>query len=129
MTSVFPILRDVSLARCNTFGLEARAHAFLSLTDAAQLQTLRADAALTALPRLILGGGSNVLLTRNFPGVVIHVELKGMALLDEDDDVRRIRVAAGENWHDFVMWTLAQGYGGLENLSLIPGSVGAAPIQ
>ncbi|HEX7645043.1 MAG TPA: UDP-N-acetylmuramate dehydrogenase [Noviherbaspirillum sp.] len=122
------ISRDISLSRYNTFGLEARAERFLSLTDASQL-TLLSEAAFSGMPRLILGCGSNVLLTRDFPGIVIHVELKGITLLGEDDEVRRIRVAAGENWHGFVMWTLAQGYGGLENLSLIPGSAGAAPIQ
>ncbi len=129
MTPALPISRDVSLLKCNTFDLEALAGHFLPLTDPAQLTQLRADTATAALPRLILGGGSNVLLTRDFPGLVIHVELKGIELLGEDREVRRIRVAAGENWHDFVMWTLDQGYGGLENLSLIPGSVGAAPIQ
>ncbi len=129
MTQALPISRDVSLAKCNTFGLDARAGYFLPLTDAAQLTRLLGDEAAAALPRLILGGGSNVLLTRDFPGLVIHVELKGIEMLGEDAATRRIRVAAGENWHDFVMWTLAQGYGGLENLSLIPGSVGAAPIQ
>ncbi|HEX8956956.1 MAG TPA: UDP-N-acetylmuramate dehydrogenase [Burkholderiaceae bacterium] len=122
------ISRDISLSGYNTFGLEARAERFLSLTDASQV-TLLSEAAFSGMPRLILGGGSNVLLTRDFPGLVIHVELKGITLLEEDDVVRRIRVAAGENWHGFVMWTLAHGYGGLENLSLIPGSAGAAPIQ
>ena len=125
----YNISRDVSLAPHNTFGLEAKAAYFLELTDVAQLAQLRADAARAALPRLILGGGSNVLLKRDFPGLVIQVALQGIELLSEEGALRRVRVAAGENWHGFVMWTLAQGYGGLENLSLIPGSVGAAPIQ
>ena len=129
MDAPLTISRDVPLTRCNTFGLAAKAHRLLSLTDTEQLAQLGAETALSALPRLILGGGSNVLLTRDFPGLVVHVQLKGIELLDDDGEVRRIRAAAGENWHDFVMWTLAQGYGGLENLSLIPGSVGAAPIQ
>jgi UDP-N-acetylmuramate dehydrogenase len=125
----YSISRDASLAQHNTFGLEAKAAYFLELSDIAQLGALRADAALDALPRLVLGGGSNVLLTRDFPGLVIQVALQGIELLSEEGPLRRVRVAAGENWHGFVMWTLAQGYGGLENLSLIPGSVGAAPIQ
>jgi len=129
LTQALEIPHDVSLLRHNTFGLEARAKRFLCLTDAAQLALLHADSTIAALPRLTLGGGSNMLLTRDFPGLVIHVQLKGIELAGEDDTTHRIRVAAGENWHDFVMWTLDHGYGGLENLSLIPGSVGAAPIQ
>jgi UDP-N-acetylmuramate dehydrogenase len=125
----YSISRNVSLAQHNTFGLEAKAAYFLELTDVAQLDALRADATLAGLPRLILGGGSNVLLTRDFPGLVIQVALQGIELLGEEGALRRVRVAAGESWHGFVMWTLAEGYGGLENLSLIPGSVGAAPIQ
>jgi UDP-N-acetylmuramate dehydrogenase len=124
-----PILHHVSLRGNNTFGIEASAQAFLALTDVAQLPRLHADSLLAAMPRLVLGGGSNILLTSDFPGLVLHVQLSGIELVGEDADVRRIRVAAGENWHRFVLWTLAQGYGGLENLSLIPGSVGAAPIQ
>jgi UDP-N-acetylmuramate dehydrogenase len=129
MTQALTISSAVSLSRHNTFGLDAKAAHFLALTDTVQLAQLHVDAAMMALPRLILGGGSNILLTRDVSGLVIHVELRGIEVLGEDDKVYRIRVAAGENWHDFVMWTLAQGYGGLENLSLIPGSVGAAPIQ
>ena len=129
MKPPLPIVHNVSLRGNNTFGVEAGAQAFLALTDVAQLPLLRADPALAAMPRLVLGGGSNILLTSDFPGLVLHVELTGIELVGEDAQVRRIRVAAGENWHRFVLWTLAQGYGGLENLSLIPGSVGAAPIQ
>jgi UDP-N-acetylmuramate dehydrogenase len=81
------------------------------------------------MPRLVLGGGSNLLLTRDFPGLVLHIALQGREVLAGDATHHHVRAAAGENWHEFVQWTLAQGLGGLENLSLIPGTVGAAPIQ
>jgi UDP-N-acetylmuramate dehydrogenase len=93
------------------------------------LPAVRDDAAFGSLPRLVLGCGSNILLTSDFPGLVLHMELRGIAIERQDTRATYIRVAAGENWHQLVLWTLAHGFGGLENLSLIPGSVGAAPIQ
>jgi UDP-N-acetylmuramate dehydrogenase len=123
------IEHNISLRHLNTFGVEANARAYLKLTDVAQLHAIRSDSQLNALPRLILGGGSNLLLTADFEGMVIHVDLRGIEVVGTDDKASYVRAAAGENWHQFVQWTLAQGYAGLENLSLIPGSVGAAPIQ
>ena len=120
---------DFPLRALNTFGVEATAHAYLPVTDVAQLKEVRRDPELAGLPRLVLGGGSNILLTRDFPGLVLHMQSKGITVIGEDNDASYVRAAAGENWHGFVQWTLAQGLGGLENLSLIPGSVGAAPIQ
>src|SRR5690606_4483103 len=79
--------------------------------------------------RLVLGGGSNVVLTGDFAGTVLKVDLPGRRLLRTEADAWIVEAGAGENWHDFVRWTLAQGWPGLENLSLIPGTVGAAPIQ
>lgn len=93
------------------------------------LQKVMAMPDLADLPRLILGGGSNILLTGDFPGVVLHMQNKGIAIVGDDADAIYVRAAGGENWHQFVLWTLQHGLGGLENLSLIPGSVGAAPIQ
>ena len=84
---------------------------------------------LMKLPRLVLGGGSNIVLTRDFPGLVLHMATQGIALKSEDADACYVCAAAGEGWHQLVLWTLEQGLGGLENLSLIPGSVGAAPVQ
>jgi UDP-N-acetylmuramate dehydrogenase len=81
------------------------------------------------LPRLVLGGGSNVVLTGDFAGLVLLVALRGRRIVREDADAVYVEAAAGEPWHDFVAWTLAQGLPGLENLALIPGTVGAAPIQ
>ncbi|HEX2605478.1 MAG TPA: UDP-N-acetylmuramate dehydrogenase [Oxalicibacterium sp.] len=129
MSSSLPIQRQASLRPFNTFGVDARANAYLAVDAVSLLEAVRRDAELAVLPRLVLGGGSNILLTRDFPGLVLHMQLKGIALVGEDDDAWYVRAAAGENWHDFVQWTLAQGFGGLENLSLIPGSVGASPIQ
>ncbi|MDM7322384.1 MAG: UDP-N-acetylmuramate dehydrogenase [Gammaproteobacteria bacterium] len=119
----------VSLLTHNTFRVEARARYFVTLEQLEEIPVLLADERLRTLPRLILGGGSNVLFRDDFPGVVVRVALQGIELLDEDGSHRLVRVAAGENWHDFVRWTVEQGWPGLENLSLIPGTVGAAPVQ
>lgn len=129
MTQSLPVQHHYSLRQLNTFGVAASAQAYLPVTDAAQLEQVRQDATLAALPRLVLGGGSNILLTRDFPGLVLHMGIKGIEIVGEDETATYVRAAAGENWHQFVLWTLEHGLGGLENLSLIPGSVGAAPIQ
>ena len=129
MSQTLPIQRDISLRPYNSFGIDARASAYLRVTDAAQLAAVREDAALMALPRLVLGGGSNIVLTRDFPGLVLHIATTGIAQAGEDAQANYVRAAAGENWHALVLWTLDRGMGGLENLSLIPGSVGAAPVQ
>ena len=120
---------DFSLRTLNTFGVEARAHAYLQVDHADVLAAVRNDPDLCALPRLVLGGGSNILLTADFAGLVLHMRSTGIAIIGEDADAVHVRAAAGENWHGLVLWTLAQGLAGLENLSLIPGSVGASPIQ
>ncbi|QJD98717.1 UDP-N-acetylmuramate dehydrogenase [Massilia forsythiae] len=124
-----PIAADVSLATLNTFRIDARARRYLRVTDARQLAAALADPELAALPRLVLGGGSNILFTGDFDGLVLHMALPGRALVGERDGRVLVRAGAGEHWHAFVEWTLAQGLGGLENLALIPGTVGAAPIQ
>ncbi len=129
MPTQLPLQTDVALDLLNTFGIAATARHFLHLTAIDQLQLLSELPMLASLPRLILGGGSNVILTRDFPGLVLHMGLRGRELVDEDEHDFYVRAAGGENWHEFVSWTLQQGWGGLENLSLIPGSVGAAPIQ
>jgi UDP-N-acetylmuramate dehydrogenase len=123
------ILADFSLQSLNTFGIAARARRYLRVTGVAELAAVRADPLLAAMPRLLLGGGSNLLFTGDFDGLVLHVTSAGRAVIDVDAERTLVRAAAGENWHGFVQWTLEQGLGGLENLSLIPGTVGAAPIQ
>lgn len=120
---------DVSLQAFNTFRIDARARRYLRIIDPAQLTQLGADPALAALPRLVLGGGSNLLLTRDVEALVLHMGLLGKAIVGQDETATLVRAQAGENWHGLVEWTLAQGLGGLENLALIPGTVGASPIQ
>ena len=129
MPTALPILPDFSLRAFNTFGIDVAAHAYLRIDDPAQLHAVCRDAALRTLPRLILGGGSNILLTQDFPGLVLHMATTGISEIGRDGRTISIRAAAGESWHGLVLWTLAHGIGGLENLSLIPGSVGASPIQ
>ena len=126
------IAHDYSLASCNTFGIDARARCYLRIASVAELAAALADPRLAGMPRLLLGGGSNIVLTGDFDGVVLHMAIKGREMIGVEGAEGKftlVRAAAGENWHGFVAWTLAQGLGGLENMSLIPGTVGAAPIQ
>ncbi|XLZ72412.1 UDP-N-acetylmuramate dehydrogenase [Massilia sp. SR12] len=123
------IQHEFPLKHLNTFGIDVRAKHYLRVTSLDVLRAALADPQLAAMPRLVLGGGSNLLLTRDFPGLVLHIALQGREVLPGTASHHHVRAAAGENWHAFVQWTLAQGVGGLENLSLIPGTVGAAPIQ
>lgn len=127
--SPLPLQRDFPLRILNTFGIDAKAHAYVPVHGVDDLLAVRNSPALSALPRLILGGGSNLLFTRDFPGLVLHMQNRGIVLAGEDDSNYYVNAAAGEVWHQFVLWTLANNMGGLENLSLIPGTVGAAPIQ
>ncbi len=121
--------RNVALRSFNTFGLPARAAWFAAVETPAQLIALTTSLEWRYLQRFVLGGGSNVILTNDFEGLVLHVRIPGRELLAEESDAWIVRAGAGENWHDFVRWTLERGWPGLENLSLIPGTVGAAPIQ
>lgn len=129
MTATLPLQYDFPLRDLNTFGIDAKARVYLQISSVAMLSEVCKDATLAALPRLILGGGSNLLLTRDFPGLVLHMRTTGIEIVSEDSDAYYVKASAGENWHHFVLWTLEQGLSGLENLSLIPGNVGAAPIQ
>lgn len=113
----------------NTFGFDVRAQFACRIEHEAQLMAAVRDARAAGLPRLVLGGGSNVVLTGDFGGLVLLVALKGRRVVREDDEAWYVEAAAGEPWHEFVAWTLSQGLPGLENLALIPGTVGAAPIQ
>jgi UDP-N-acetylmuramate dehydrogenase len=125
----FEFLCDYPLLAHNTFGFDVRAKYAVRLTEEAQIPALARDARLSGLRQLVLGGGSNVVLTCNFEGVALLVELPGRRVIGEDHDAVFVEAGAGENWHEFVAWTLSQGLPGLENLALIPGTVGAAPIQ
>lgn len=121
--------RDVSLRDFNTFGLPATARYVVTIDSEAALLEALAMPELAGLPRLVLGGGSNVVLTRDFDGVVFRMTIRGRERLADDAHARYVRGGAGEIWHEFVDWTLSQDCAGLENLALIPGTLGAAPIQ
>jgi UDP-N-acetylmuramate dehydrogenase len=124
------LLREhVPLQAYNTFGLAATARYFAQADSVAALQTILASPHALAGPLLILGGGSNLLLTADFAGLVVKVDLRGIEKTAETDQNVWVRAGAGENWHQFVRHCLAQEWAGLENLSLIPGTVGAAPMQ
>jgi UDP-N-acetylmuramate dehydrogenase len=123
------IEKNVPLRSYNSFGIVARAHTLVRVTSEADLQALRADASLAAQPKFVLGGGSNIVLTGDVKPVVLKVEVRGKRLVAETDKAWVVEAGAGEAWHDFVAWTLDQGYPGLENLALIPGTVGASPVQ
>ena len=122
------IERDVSLRSLNTFGVDASAALFARVQSLEELQLVSADRRVAGVPLLILGGGSNVLFTQDFDGCVLRVEIPGV---QRDDDGTRwlVRLGGGENWHAIVETLMEQNIAGLENLALIPGSVGAAPIQ
>ena len=120
---------NVSLQPYNTFGIAANARYFAVIDSLATLRAALADPAVQGLPLLVLGGGSNLLFTRDFDGLVLQMRLSGKRVLQDDGDSVLVQAMAGENWHSFVMWTLQQDWQGLENMALIPGTVGAAPIQ
>ncbi len=122
------VARDAELTTRTTLALPGRAALLASIDSLEQLPPLLPLAA-DCRRRFVLGAGSNVVLTGDYDGLLLHVALRGRQLIGEDDDAWYIRAAAGENWHDLVEWTLAQGWPGLENLALIPGTVGAAPVQ
>lgn len=123
------IKQNVSLKEFNTFGLDVNARYLAILDHEKHLATSVTAAKQNALPLLVLGGGSNILFAQDYPGLILKNEIPGKELLKEDSDHVWVRLGAGENWHQVVLWTLENGWGGIENLSLIPGTVGAAPMQ
>jgi UDP-N-acetylmuramate dehydrogenase len=123
------VQNNVSLRPYNTFGIDATAKYFAEVSSIEQLQDILQNPEYQNIERLILGGGSNLLLTRDFEGVVIKIAIKGIEKLKEDDENIWLKVGAGEVWHDLVMYCVSHNYAGVENLSLIPGTVGAAPMQ
>lgn len=121
------IQNNISLKTYNTFGLDVLAKHFVSVSTLSELKSVLK---LKEYPeKLILGGGSNMLLTKDVDALVIHINLKGISVISNANSSVSIKVEAGENWHEFVLWCLDNDFGGLENLSLIPGNVGTAPIQ
>ncbi len=116
-----------SLKKYNTFGIDVVAAEFVAITSEAELDTMLLKN--NKNPLFILSGGSNMLLTKNLDMLVLHIAIKGITVIEESDKYVSVSVNAGENWHDFVQYCIKNNYGGLENLSLIPGYVGSAPIQ
>ncbi|MGB1247340.1 MAG: UDP-N-acetylmuramate dehydrogenase [Chitinophagales bacterium] len=123
------IEENISLQPFNTFGIDASAKFFAKIDNVEALNNLVNASIYQENNSMILGGGSNILLTRNFDGLVIKNELKGISKIKENDTHVWLEVQAGEVWHDLVLYSIKNGWGGIENLSLIPGCVGASPMQ
>lgn len=121
------IHQNYSLKALNTFGIDVKARYYVAVNSVEELK--KALGQKWEYPILVLGGGSNMLLTQDLERVVLHICIKGIEEIKRSDDRVHLRVASGENWHDLVLFCLEQDFGGLENLSLIPGNVGTAPIQ
>ena len=121
------IIPNFSLKKYNTFGIEAKAKKFVAAHSVSDLKTILEEN--PTEKKFILGGGSNMLLTQDIDALVIHIDLKGKKIIKEDNDFVWVESQAGENWHEFVLWTINQDFGGLENMSLIPGNVGTTPVQ
>ena len=121
------IQHNFSLKKYNTFGIEAKAKQFVAVHSSDELKVILEEN--KAQKKFILGGGSNMLLTKDIDALVIHIDLKGKKIIKENEDFVWIESQAGENWHEFVLWTIDQNFGGLENMSLIPGNVGTTPVQ
>jgi len=118
---------NFSLKKLNTFGIDVKAKQYICIEHFDELKHILKRFYTEEI--FVLGGGSNMLLTKDINKTVVHINTKGISVFEEDNRHIYIDVEAGENWHEFVMWTINQGYGGLENLALIPGKVGTAPIQ
>lgn len=121
------ILNNISLKPYNTFGIEAFAKEFVNITSTEELLEVLKSKQFPE--KFILGGGSNMLLTQDIDALVIHINTKGKEIVKEENDHVYVKIQAGENWHEFVLWCIDNDFGGVENLSLIPGNVGTAPIQ
>ncbi len=129
MHKLISIKENFSLHQFNTFHIESVARFFTEIKNKEQFHELIASGMLTKNPVLLLGGGSNLLFTGNYNGLVVHINNKGIEAENYSEDTVLVKVSAGENWHEFVNWCVNHGYGGLENLSLIPGNAGSCPIQ
>lgn len=121
------IQHNFSLKNYNTFSIDAKAKEFIAVHSIDELKKVLYENA--DKKKFILGGGSNMLLTQDIDALVIHIDLKGKKVIQEDENHVWVEAQAGENWHEFVLWNIEQNYGGLENMSLIPGNVGTTPVQ
>ena len=120
------IKKNTSLKSFNTFGIDVMATSFVEVQSIEEVKSVLSN---NKQPLLILGGGSNLLFTTDFEGLVIKNNLKGITVVEENDSEIYLRIGAGEVWHEFVLYSIENGYAGIENLSLIPGNVGASPMQ
>jgi UDP-N-acetylmuramate dehydrogenase len=120
---------DFSLKPYNTFGIDVKAQLYARFDSVQELQELLQLPELKQSDKLILGGGSNLLFTKDFDGVVLHNNIKGIEILSENNEYAYVKAGSGEVWHEFVLFALKHNLAGVENLSLIPGTVGAAPLQ
>lgn len=123
------LLQHYSLRSFNTLKVEAKADFFCTITQVSDIAELAQQPAYLNSEKLVLGGGSNILLLGDYPGYVLHNTISGVTLESETDQYVDLRVGGGENWHALVQYCVAQGWGGIENLALIPGTAGAAPVQ
>jgi len=123
------IIEDYPLKNLNTFGIEASARYFCSVSNISELTSIINDKKIEEVPVLILGGGSNLLFTSDYDGLIIKIDIKGVCVVNEEQKYVYIESGAGMIWHELVRHCVDQNYGGIENLSLIPGTVGAAPMQ
>lgn len=120
------IKHNISLKSYNTFGIDVKAIQFVEVSTLDELKSVLPN---NDLPLLILGGGSNLLLTKDFEGLAIKNNFRGISVIDENDSEITLKIGAGEVWHEFVLYCIDKGYAGVENMSLIPGNVGASPMQ
>lgn len=125
--SNFSVQTDVDLSPYNTLNIKAHAKKFLSVTSLEEVRLLCSNPLSDSI--FVLGGGSNVLFRNNFEGLIIYIDIKGREVVKEDEEHIWLNIGAGENWHQTVLYCVEKGWGGVENLSLIPGTAGAAPIQ
>jgi len=119
------IQKNILLKKYNTFGISVNAKRFISVDSVYELQQLLK----IEKDIFLISGGSNMLLTKDIDKLVVHIDIKGISIDNEDDNAAYLTINAGENWHEFVLWCVSENYGGIENLSLIPGNVGTCPIQ
>ena len=121
--------KNISLKEFNTFGMDVNCSLLYNITSEKEIINILDSEEYQNNKHLILSGGSNLLFTTDFDGLILKNNIKGVEVVFEDNNHTYLKVGAGENWHDFVLWTIKQGLSGLENMSLIPGNVGTAPIQ
>lgn len=121
--------KNISLKPYNTFGINQKAAIFCTVQSREDILELIHTKEFLEGPHLFLGGGSNVLFTKDYPGLVIKNDIKGIELMEEDRNHIKVKAMSGENWHEFVLHCISNKWSGIENLSLIPGTIGAAPMQ